>query len=727
MPSIKCPHCGNGLKVPDSVIGKTGKCPKCQQKFVIELPSADPYDLAPLASAPLPGSPLGPALTSASPAPLGVSQPAAPSRPAWIIPAAIGGGVLALLVVVGAAIAAMGMLGGGDGGAVNGGPVAGAPAPAVGGAPATAGQHSGLIDLTREAESGEGSPVPPAPLLDAAEGWKVTVDGATAPAGLKSAFALNRNPTHMNSEISGVIFSSPTAAKAAVFHREQARGLEWTQYDLTKDEPGTRVTLFPENDHLGSPLVAALSPSGERLALRSPFKGDESPGVVYVCGTDGQPLVRVELTLPSDQITWVGMPDESRLLVLAGDRVRGFDVPSGMPRFEIVGVLQPPTLSPGNQWLAALFTTGVRWYSTQGGLEAGHLPLPEKWFEPTPGRNPRPEYAGKRIGRVAISPSGKTAVLLVANPHAELYVASWDLATGKALGAFLLPWAHAQADLAPECIWVGQRQILLAGGQLVDLDARTWVAEYNLGLFVRGSPDGRAWRVLPLSLQQLEAVVPKLSPVQAEIVEQTHCILAATTVFTPDIANQLAQAKQGLLWRPGMEVRLEIAGGMPPEERDAMVKLLGDIVAKMGMRINPKAKYGLRTNLGVKDGLVVVKREPWYDTRYDWVTYGAGKKGKILFSVVDEQFNPIFAVPGSIEIDRTPEAGGEPKVWEDMRKLLWRIELPRVYFRDAAGKRLPLALHVGRKIPLGIDGVLEAPQPEYTPTDSYELPADRGY
>lgn len=333
MPSIKCPHCANGLKVPDSVLGKTGKCPKCQQTFVIELPqpaaASDDLALAPLSGpglAPLPqaASPLGyqpQAITAQTrQGLLGASDNPAGSRPDWIIPAAIGGGVLGLLLLVGVVIAAIGMLGGGGdvgrgGGAAGGGPAAGA-----GGAGRPAGKSSGLIDLARDAESGEESPLPPAPLPDADAEWQVTVDGASAPAGLKSAFAMNANPRRMNDIISGLVFSSPSAAKAAVFHREQDNGLEWTQYDLTKDDVGQRVTLFPQTTNLGKPLFAALSASGERLALCSPFKGDESPGVVYVCGTDGKPLVRIELTLPSDQITWVAMPDESRLLVLADRR-----------------------------------------------------------------------------------------------------------------------------------------------------------------------------------------------------------------------------------------------------------------------------------------------------------------------------------------------------------------------------------------------------------------------
>jgi hypothetical protein len=742
MPSIKCPHCGNGLKVPDSVIGKTGKCPKCQQKFVIELPKPveplkpveDSYDLTPLENAPLASAPLLSAMTALNPAPLAFASAgasatdrlgstpatAAPARPAWIVPAAIGGGVLALFLVAGVVVAAIAMFGGGgNGGAAQAG---GGPAAAAGGAALPPGKANGLIQLTREADVGENSPVVPAPLVDAdPAGWKVTVDGVPLASGLQSALPLRNRGGGM------LFFSSPASARAAVIYYTSSQGIEWTQYDLKQPNPVGQVRLFPQSFHESAPPVAALSPSGERLALLSPLTEDKSPGVVYVCGTDGQQLARIELTLPSSQITWVGMPDESRVLVLAGDRVRAFDVSSGLPRFEIIGVQQPPTLSPGGKWLAAIMVTGVRMYSTAEGLEAGHLPIPEKWFEPMPGRNPRPEFTNKRIGRVAIDPSGKQAVLLISNPYAELYVANWDLATGKALGAFLLPWSHTQADLAPQCIWAGERQILLASGHLVDLDAQTWVAEYALRHFFPQSPDGRYWRNRELSLQEVEAVLPKLTPQQAELFQQSHSLLAATTIPTADVKEQIAQAKHGLLWHPGLEVRLEIAGRLPAEERDATLQILSDLIVKMGYRINPQAKYAIRTNIGVEDGLVVVRTEPHAEPNMEWHFYGQGSKGKVMWSVVDQQYNPLFAVPGWIEVDRAPKAGGEKAAWAEIRRRLWEMKLPRVYFRDAAGKRLPLAMHVDRKIPVGIDGLLDTPQPDNTATDSFELPADRGH
>ncbi|MEZ6125874.1 MAG: hypothetical protein R3C49_22330 [Planctomycetaceae bacterium] len=59
--TIPCPECGAGLKLPDrSLLGRRGKCPKCQHRFVLEEPDEvqlelaepDPPPRAPVASSP---------------------------------------------------------------------------------------------------------------------------------------------------------------------------------------------------------------------------------------------------------------------------------------------------------------------------------------------------------------------------------------------------------------------------------------------------------------------------------------------------------------------------------------------------------------------------------------------------------------------------------------------------------------------------------------------------
>jgi len=42
--TVQCPQCGKQVSVPESAIGKTGRCGACQHKFVIELPSLTPLE-----------------------------------------------------------------------------------------------------------------------------------------------------------------------------------------------------------------------------------------------------------------------------------------------------------------------------------------------------------------------------------------------------------------------------------------------------------------------------------------------------------------------------------------------------------------------------------------------------------------------------------------------------------------------------------------------------------
>src|SRR5262245_39838677 len=70
---VSCPRCGKNLMVPASFAGKQGRCPTCQNVFLITAPpdveeDLEPLpDLAPLESsglAPLAGDPFAAAATS---------------------------------------------------------------------------------------------------------------------------------------------------------------------------------------------------------------------------------------------------------------------------------------------------------------------------------------------------------------------------------------------------------------------------------------------------------------------------------------------------------------------------------------------------------------------------------------------------------------------------------------------------------------------------------------
>lgn len=344
-----------------------------------------------------------------------------------------------------------------------------------------------------------------------------------------------------------------------------------------------------------------------------------------------------------------------------------------------------------------------------GSCQRFNARIPEKWFERDSQRGAFAAAEGKRVGRVSFHPSGKMAAGLVNNPHGDLHIAVWDVATGKVQDSLVLRYLATQANADVTPLWISERQLLLSTGALVDLDWKTWAVRYEFTTWPGVSPDGRYWRLDRLPTED----------------RGYQNVIAATTIPDAETATQIAQAKQGFAWHPGQEVRLEIAGHLPDEEREATAAAVADTIAKRGFTINPKAKHAVRVNIGVDDGLVVGKSTPAVDPNYVIEEYEMGKVGNVRISVVDDQGEPMFASAGSIQTSSTFKRGGEKTVWVEMRQRLKRIEVPRTYFRDAAGKRLPLVFWQDHRKPIGIDGVMEAPPSTYTIDDRYGLPKDK--
>jgi hypothetical protein len=463
------------------------------------------------------------------------------------------------------------------------------------------------------------------------------------------------------------------------------------------------------------------------LALRNPFRAEEVQGHLLVFKEEGAKLASISLPAETGEIQWLALPSDSLLLAYDGEKITAHQLPSGDKLYEIVGVQYQPTVSPGGKYVAALTEQGIAWHSTADGQAAGLLPLPPKWLEKDPARVSGNDQVAKRRAMTNFHPGGKSAAIVAINPHSDLHFANVELATGKIKEAFLLP--HSRTQSSPELagVWTSERQLLLSDGMVVDFDLKTFLARYELGFWPGQSPDGRYWRAQRLKYDQVEAVIGKLGETKrAEDVRRNEVVLAATTLPDESVTTQLAEARQGFIWRADMETRLEISGHLPSEEREKTVEAFAAAVTKRGVRINPQAKYALRLNIGVDDGLVVGKTEAAYDPNYRKEYYEQGKVGKMRVSVVDEQGEPMLLSGGGAQVNRTYEQGGEDRVWRELRERLTGIDLPRVYFRDAAGKRLPISLSSG-KIPIGIDGVMEASKPNSPPGDTYGLPKDLGY
>lgn len=710
MPAVVCPHCGAKLNVSEAALGKNGRCPKCQEKFLVQLPAAvDEYDLAPqpqVARTPEPTI-ARPIETISKPATaVKTKQPAENAAlPAWAIPAAIGGGVLALLVCAGLIYGAYSLLSGGAGRRL---------AENLTGTSPT-------IDISRDPEPGDYSWVPKAPIADADPAtWKVAVQGVELPTGLKSVFPLPHR------DHASVHFTPALGSKAAVLV-PLGRGLQWTQYDLKKTDP-VQVTLAPEAATAGSwpKFVAALNTSGTLLAVRNHFRPEDEPGHVLVFKDDGAKLASIAMPAETGEIQWLALPSDDLLLAYDGTKIAAHRLPAGDKVYEIEGVQYLPAVSPGGKYVAVLTEQGMAWHSIADGQTAGLLPLPEKWFEHDPQRGGRNELIGKRWAQANFHPNGKCAAILAINPHSDLHIANVDLATGNIKEAFQL--THSRTQSSPELagIWTGERQMLLSDGMVVDFDLKTFLLRYEVGFWPGQSPDGRYWRAHRLKYDQVDDVIAKMGEtMRAEDVRRNEVVLAATTLPEDSVVKQLADARQGFIWRADMEARLEIAGNVPNAEREATIDAFAAAVAKRGVRINPQAKYGVRLNIGVDDDLVVGKTEAAYDPNYQKEFYEQGKVGKMRVSVVNEAGEPQLAA-GSVQVDSTYESGGADRVWRELRARLKDVDLPRTYFRDTGGKRLPISLP-GRQIPVGIDGVLEAINTDAVPGDRYGLQKDLGY
>jgi hypothetical protein len=112
------------------------------------------------------------------------------------------------------------------------------------------------VAAAREPTHGQpGSWVPPIELASADRAtWRVTADEVAPLKGLHSAYEV---PT---GEVDAIAFATAKGQAGVVVRSKE--GALWVRYDLRQPEPVARVPLKETG------VVAALSPSGDRLAVR---------------------------------------------------------------------------------------------------------------------------------------------------------------------------------------------------------------------------------------------------------------------------------------------------------------------------------------------------------------------------------------------------------------------------------------------------------------------------
>jgi hypothetical protein len=566
--------------------------------------------------------------------------------------------------------------------------------------------YGGIVAPAQEASPGlETSWLCPGSLPAAdRSSWHVTADGVRLASGLGSAFVL------AEPNMKAVLFSDPGAARAASVHLCET-GVVWVHYDLRNPDRVGRSPVLPPGPGRVDPntlLLAGLSPSGNRLAVVNPANPQEPQVVVW--SADAKEVARLACPHRADRTPiGIGFAGEDRVLLYCEGKATVYQLPSGEIAYTIPGpFVAPPTLSPGRRWLAGLTGQGFEWFATSDGSPAGVLPLPNDWCRADP-------HGGANL---VCHPDGRLAAGLAYLDKGGLLVAAWDLTTGRPVGdAFLIPHTETQGRFSVAAAWCGERRLLLASGELVDLDLHTWVCRYAVSGSIPPSPDGRCWRVAEIPANQAAAVAGKLPGKSGiEDFRKQRRLLAAATL--PDAAGDeiVRAARHGFAWHPGVAVRLEVGGPVPPTQREATLKLLADALTKHGCRIDPDAPYCARLYYKAESkpvpGKFIKMQGP--KTRVHELTAGVGIS--CWLEVADDRGRPAMRM-NVAAFDRTKEAAQEPLVWRDIRESIGALNVPRLYVRDEAGKRprLPDRLEVG------IDGVLDLPPPVVGSADFDQL------
>jgi hypothetical protein len=446
--------------------------------------------------------------------------------------------------------------------------------------------------------------------------WKVRPDGVKLAANLHSAFA---DPDA--GVVEAILFGAPDTARAAVLNavavpilskpddvarRRSPWKLEWLRYDLRSSQPLGRVTVA---EYWGEPAgqlgsrwdaapdlllaavcrtVADLSPSGNVLAFRP--EGDATR--IEVWGADGKRLADLKSPDKLSEVAWVGLLDDTRLLMLSDGQLTLRELPSGRTVYSAGnGLRLPVTFSPGRKWAAAFAGDGFTWVQTADGAIGGKLPIPKL-----------PHL--KLLPLPAVSPDGRSfAALLHYEEQTALVV--WDVATGKPRQGSRHPGQVPGAVAALN--WCRPRHLLIAGQGLIDVEENQQVWGYHLRLSTRfslGSPDGRFWYAAYFHRQIARSDRPEaseLEPILAQLKEpqlredfkKSRALLVAATVPHPEVMERAAAARKGFLWRPGTAVRVEVRNADRMFCRLAEEKL-ADALAAQGYRIDPSAPLTAR-------------------------------------------------------------------------------------------------------------------------------------
>src|SRR5262249_21193897 len=155
--------------------------------------------------------------------------------------------------------------------------------------------------------------------------------------------------------------------------------------------------------------------------------------------------------------------------------------------------------TPGGKWLAACVGKQLLFLGAADGARAGSVALPDGW-------------TGVHL---AAHPSGKAVAVALGNPHSDLLLGVWDLATGRLTDSLVQTYHLSQRKLTPGLQWAGQRR-LFCGNSLIDLDRHVILCDRFVPMGQtassgRTTPDGREWLVRTFNNEEWAKVEKKLA------------------------------------------------------------------------------------------------------------------------------------------------------------------------------------------------------------------------
>jgi hypothetical protein len=545
----------------------------------------------------------------------------------------------------------------------------------------------------------------------AAAGWKVTPDGLPLTSGLASAVPLP------GGNVLAVLFADPARATAAVLSAGPgvpARGSArtrvgaaepagpgvWTQVDLKAGRVVGRTPV--EGVRTGTTSLvpevanAALSPSGERLAVAFPRQGV----LLEVWDRAGKKILesketgprrppRNQLPPPSPAGEWVGFLSEDRVLVLASDQLVTVEVPTGAVAYTVAGVKAPVALSPGRKWVcAATATDGLKFFHTPDGSAAGEIP----------------KFATPRAA--AFSPDGTSLAVTYEA------VVVWDVATGKPSWGATIPRTTVYEGFADSVSWYGRN--VLARGFLFDPEQKLAVCEYDCRrrtVARAGGPDGRLWAAgsYQEELKPVPGSSKKVTPGPiADAGARGTQLLTAFTIPHADARRITEAAEKGIVFRADEPLRIEVVGKGKDAVKQLVAEAAAEAVAQRGKAVDPGAKVGVRIELSALKKVKIARGTP----PPNLIVPIQGKDVRDGYEIEARTYllNSENGIVSKTALGQTAHVPADEPDWEGklfkwIGKRVGTENVPLAGYYDSEGSNAVLS----QPAPLGIDGVLEIP------------------